>query len=45
MKKLHLTIIVTVAVALVIGSVVLVLLNDRPPYEVVKVYPHDRAVG
>ena len=40
MKKLHLTIIVTVAVALVIGSVVLVLLNDRPPYEVVKVYPH-----
>jgi len=41
MKKLHLTIILVVAVALVIGSVILVLLNNRPPYEVVKVYPHD----
>jgi glutamine cyclotransferase len=42
MKKLHLTIILVVAVALVIGSVILVLLNNRPPYEVVKVYPHDQ---
>jgi glutamine cyclotransferase len=42
MKKLHLTIILAVAVALVIGSVLLVLLNNRPPYEVVKVYPHDQ---
>jgi glutamine cyclotransferase len=41
MKKRHLTIILVVAVALVIGSVILVLLNNRPPYEVVKVYPHD----
>jgi glutamine cyclotransferase len=41
MKKLHLTIILVVAVALMIGSVVLVLLNNRPAYEVVKVYPHD----
>jgi glutaminyl-peptide cyclotransferase len=47
MKKLHLSIIVIVTVALVIGSVALVLLNDRPvplnyTYEVVKVYPHDQ---
>ena len=47
MKKLHLTIIVIVTVALVVGSVILVLLNDRLTplnytYEVVKVYPHDR---
>ena len=42
MKKLHLTIILAVAVALVIGSVLLVLLNNRPTYEVVKVYPHDQ---
>jgi glutamine cyclotransferase len=42
MKKLHLAVIVIVAVALVIGSVILVLLNNRPPYEVVKVYPHDQ---
>jgi len=49
MKKLHLTIIVVVAVALVIGSAVLVLLNQEPAdttpisytYEVVKVYPHN----
>jgi glutaminyl-peptide cyclotransferase len=47
MKKRHLTIIVIVTVALVVGSVILVLLNDRPTplsytYEVVKVYPHDQ---
>ena len=42
MKKLHLTVILVVAVALVIGSVILVLLNDRSTYEVVKVYPHDQ---
>jgi glutamine cyclotransferase len=42
MKKLHFTIILVVTVALVIGSVVLVLLNNRPPYEIVKVYPHDQ---
>ena len=42
MKKLDLTIILAVAVALVIGSVLLVLLNNRPTYEVVKVYPHDQ---
>jgi glutamine cyclotransferase len=42
MKKLHLTIILVIAVALVIGSVILVLLNNRPTYEVVKVYPHDQ---
>jgi glutamine cyclotransferase len=29
-------------VALVIGSVILVLLNNRPPYKIVKVYPHDQ---
>ena len=42
MKKRHLTIILVVAVALVIGSVILVLLNNRSTYEVVKVYPHDQ---
>ena len=46
MKKLRLTIILVVAVALVIGSVILVLLNNTEPvnytYEVVKVYPHDQ---
>jgi glutamine cyclotransferase len=42
MKKLHLTIILVITVALVIGSVILVLLNNRPPYEIVKVYPHDQ---
>ncbi len=50
MKKLHLTVIVMVAVALVVGSVILVLLNNRPvdtapasyTCEVVNVYPHDR---
>jgi len=50
MKKLHLTVIVMVAVALVVGSVILVLLNNRPvdtapvnyTYEVVNVYPHDQ---
>jgi glutamine cyclotransferase len=47
MKKLHLTIILVVAVALVISSVILVLLNDnRVPlnytYEVVKVYHHEQ---
>ena len=42
MKKRYIATILIVTVALVIGSVVLVLLNDRPPYEVVKVYPHDQ---
>jgi glutamine cyclotransferase len=42
MKKLHLTIILAVTVALVIGSVILVLLNDKSTFEVVKVYPHDQ---
>jgi glutamine cyclotransferase len=50
MKKRHLTIILIVAVVLVIGSAILVLLNDRPvnttpvsyTYDVVKVYPHDQ---
>jgi glutamine cyclotransferase len=42
MKKRHLTIILVVAVALVIGSVILVLLNNKSTYEVVKVYPHDQ---
>jgi len=49
MKKLHLKLIVMVAVAVVIGSSVIVLLNDKPAdttpvnytYEVVNVYPHD----
>ena len=49
MKKLHLTVIVIVAVAVVIGSAVIVLLNDQPAdttpvnytYEVINVYPHD----
>jgi len=49
MKKLHLTIIVLAAVALVIGSAALVLLNQEPAdttpvsytYEVVNEYPHD----
>lgn len=35
--------ILVVAVALVISSVILVLLNNRPTYEVVKVYPHDKS--
>jgi glutamine cyclotransferase len=47
MKKQHLAIIVIVTVALVIGSAVLFLPNDKPAppnytYEVVKVYPHDQ---
>ena len=47
MKKLHLTAILIVAVALVVGSVVLVLLNNRPvpsyyTYNVINVYPHDQ---
>jgi glutamine cyclotransferase len=42
MKKRHLTIILAVTVALVISSVILVLLNNRPTYEVVSVYPHDQ---
>ena len=46
MKKLHLTAILVVAVALVIGSAVIVLLNDTEPvnytYDVVNVYPHDQ---
>ncbi|MBN1244725.1 glutaminyl-peptide cyclotransferase [Candidatus Bathyarchaeota archaeon] len=49
MKKQHLAIIVIVTVALVIGSAVLVLLNEEPAdttpvsytYEVINVYPHD----
>jgi len=49
MKKLHLKIIVIVAVAVVIGSAALVLLNNKPAdtapvnytYEVINVYPHD----
>jgi len=49
MKKRHLTIIVIVTVALVIGSAVLVLLNQEPAgttpvsytYDVINVYPHD----
>jgi glutamine cyclotransferase len=50
MKKRHLTTILIVTVALVIGSAVLVLLNDKPAdttpvsytYDVVKVYLHDQ---
>jgi glutamine cyclotransferase len=50
MKKRHLTTILIVTVALVIGSAVLVLLNDKPAdttpvsytYDVVNVYPHDQ---
>lgn len=46
MKKLHLTIILVVAVALAIGAAVLFLLDGTKPanytYEVVNVYPHDR---
>jgi len=50
MKKRHLTTILIVTVALVISSVILVLLNNRPvnttplnyTYDVVKVYPHDK---
>jgi len=50
MKKQHLAIIVIVTVALVIGSAVLVLLNEEPAgttpvsytYEVINVYPHDQ---
>lgn len=46
MKKLHLTAILIVAVALVVGAVILVLLNNRPvplnyTYNIVNVYPHD----
>jgi glutamine cyclotransferase len=49
MKKLYLTVVVIVAVALVVGSALLVLLNQVPAettpvsytYEVVNVYPHD----
>jgi len=48
MKKRYLAAILVVAVALVIGSVILVLLNNRSAplnytYEVVKVYPHDQS--
>lgn len=43
MKKRYLAAILVVAVALVISSVILVLLNNRPTYEVVKVYPHDKS--
>jgi glutamine cyclotransferase len=47
MKKQHITLIATVTVALVIGSIVLVLLNANSvpvtyTYEVIKVYPHDQ---
>jgi glutamine cyclotransferase len=47
MKKRHIAIILVVAVALVISSIILVLLNNRSvpvnyTYEVVKVYPHDQ---
>ena len=49
MKKRYLTAILIVAVALVVGSVMRVLLNDKPvdttpvnyTYEVINVYPHD----
>jgi len=46
MKKLHVATILIVTLALVIGSVILVLLEDRPipvsyTYDVVNVYPHD----
>jgi glutamine cyclotransferase len=49
MKKLHLTVIVIAAVALVVGSALLFLLNQEPAgtkpvnytYEVIKLYPHD----
>ncbi len=49
MNKLHLTVIVIFALAVVIGSALLVLLKDKPAdatpvnytYEVVNVYPHD----
>jgi glutamine cyclotransferase len=45
MKKLHLTIILIVTVALVIGSVTLVLLNTTPvnyTYKVINEFPHDQ---
>jgi glutamine cyclotransferase len=47
MKKQHLAIIVIVTVALVIGSIILVLLNDNSvpvsyTYEVINEYPHDQ---
>jgi glutamine cyclotransferase len=50
MKKRYLTTILIIAVALLVGSVMLVLLNDRPvdtipvsyTYEVINVYPHDQ---
>jgi glutamine cyclotransferase len=47
MKKRHIAIVLVVAVALVISSIILVLLNNRSvpvnyTYEVVKVYPHDQ---
>jgi glutamine cyclotransferase len=49
MKKRHLTIILIIAVALVVSSAMLVLLNGKPvdttpvsyTYEVINVYPHD----
>jgi glutamine cyclotransferase len=50
MKKRYLTTILIVTVALVVSSVILVLLNDKPvtttplsyTYEVVNVFPHDQ---
>jgi len=50
MKKRHLTTILIVTLALVIGSVMLLLLNNRSvntallsyTYDVIKVYPHDK---
>ncbi|MCW4054611.1 MAG: glutaminyl-peptide cyclotransferase, partial [Candidatus Bathyarchaeota archaeon] len=46
MKKLYVAIILIVTLTLVIGSIILVLLKDRPipvdyTYDVVNVYPHD----
>ncbi|MCW4054030.1 MAG: glutaminyl-peptide cyclotransferase [Candidatus Bathyarchaeota archaeon] len=46
MKKLYVTIILIVTLTLFVGSVILVLLKERPipvsyTYDVVKVYPHD----
>jgi glutamine cyclotransferase len=51
MKKRHLPIIIIVATALVISSIILVVLNDKPveakparyTYEVVHIYPHDQS--
>ncbi len=42
MKKRYIATILIVTVTLVLSSVILVLMNSRPPYEVVNVYPHDK---